>query len=377
MIETKFWKPSLTSQFDVCPIPFRLDTYRGCIYNCRYCFARDFVLFSRRNSNMDFTDLIANNGNQLRKWINKTLNKEDDYRKGEEIAFKERLPIKIGATSDPFPIQEKEYKVTYSLLTALHEIDYPVEIQTKNPEILAYYSKDFKNPNWAIAVTLISTNEDFLKICEPNAPSCKRRLKAIEKLVKEGKNVMIKCQPSIYPVILSDLPDLVKQISNNGCWALNTEGLKIRITMNEKEQEQFKIISDFLGYDLRHTYIKEIKTTSDYELSKRKKLEYTKLAEELCNTHKIKYFTADNNMGTIGCGLECCGTEILRNYKIWGGSSRSLFFSETGKESEKLGNCFANFIRDKSGKKKNKTLNELVQHTNKSVKKKKFFNHLK
>lgn len=33
-IPRKFWAPSVTSQFKVCPIPFHFDTYRGCTYGC-------------------------------------------------------------------------------------------------------------------------------------------------------------------------------------------------------------------------------------------------------------------------------------------------------------------------------------------------------
>jgi len=50
MINRKFWKPSVTSQFKVCPVPYHMDTYRGCTYGCLFCFARDFIQFARRNS---------------------------------------------------------------------------------------------------------------------------------------------------------------------------------------------------------------------------------------------------------------------------------------------------------------------------------------
>lgn len=31
---------SITSQFSFCGLPFRLDTYSGCAFNCTFCFAR-------------------------------------------------------------------------------------------------------------------------------------------------------------------------------------------------------------------------------------------------------------------------------------------------------------------------------------------------
>ncbi|MBN2838665.1 MAG: hypothetical protein JXM74_07895, partial [Fusobacteriaceae bacterium] len=183
-MESKFWMPSITSQFKVCPVPFHMDTYRGCSYNCSYCFARDFVMFSRRNTEKTFTDLVSNESDKFGKWVERTLKKDYCYTKSHEVAFKEKIPLKIGATADPFPFIEKTNKITYNVLKILNEIDYPVEIQTKNPEILLEdYYRELDNANHVIAVTIITTDESFAKVCEPNAISVERRLSAIRKLV--------------------------------------------------------------------------------------------------------------------------------------------------------------------------------------------------
>ena len=366
----KFWKPALTSQFSVCPIPFHLDTYRGCIYNCLYCFARDVTTFSRRNQeNNSFTYVEGNRPEKIKSWLDKTIKKvKYDYKNGEEIAIKERIPLKIGANSDPFPPFEKRWKITYRVLKIFHKYDYPVQIQTKNPEILLSYADDFKNPNWAVSVTLITTDEKFCKICEPNAPTPQERLSCIKKLTDKGIKVMVKIQPCIYPKILEDLPELVKQIKNSGAWAFNTEGLKIRKSMPSNEQKIVQVIGDYLKINLRKFYKKENNLTrTDYELSKKKKLEYVRLAEKLAKKHGLKYFSADNdNFGCIGAGCECCGTEVLRNYKIFGNNTRSLRFSAKNNVSDKLGNCYVNFCR---GMNKNLTINDYMKKILSGVKK--------
>ena len=360
MIEKKFWSPSLTTQFMVCPIPYHMDTYRGCTYNCRYCFARDFVCFSRRKAeHKEFSYLIGNRADLLKNWIERTMKAPYNYNKGEEVALKERIPIKIGATADPFPFVEVDERVTYDILKVFHEYDYPVEIQTKNPAILATYADEFENPNWSIAVTLISTDEKFVKVCEPSAMSPKKRLSAIKKLTDMGLKVMVKCQPAIYPKIMGDLPDLVKSIKEAGCWAFNTEGLKVRISMPVEEQKIFQEVGDYLGINLRETYKEEAKTGSDWELSNEKKMEYTRLAESLAKQYDIKYFSADNRMGKVGDGCECCGTQALRNYKIWGGSDRSKVFGASPNDSKELGKCQVNFCR--STKYLGKTMDEVAK----------------
>lgn len=107
---------------------------RGCVYNCRYCFARDIVTFARRKSDhKSFSSLIGNRADLLDSWIQRMLAKDFDYTKGSEVALKERIPIKIGANSDPFPPIESKEHITYDTLKVSEKYDYPLEIQTKNP----------------------------------------------------------------------------------------------------------------------------------------------------------------------------------------------------------------------------------------------------
>ncbi len=362
-METKAWYPSLTSQFLICPIPFHFDTYRGCQYNCSYCFARDFVTFSRRNSkHKESTYLIGNTPASFMKWMNKVdKQNEHNYNKGEEVAIKERIPMKIGATADPFPYIEAKERITHDILSTLDLFDYPTEIQTKNPEILASYCDEFKDANWTIAVTLISTDEKFIKICEPNAPSAQSRLDAIKKLTDKGFKVMVKIQPAIYPKVLADLPLLIKKVAEAGCWAVNIEGLKIRISMPKEEQKLFQTIGDYLNLDLRDLYrTKGEKTGSDWEMSKELKQFYVDEAISHCKEHKIKCFIADNDMGKIGDGYECCGTGVLKDYKIWGCNSRTRSWGLADNESHELGKCVVNFTRSYDSKKP-QTMNEVAQ----------------
>ena len=369
MIEKKFWKPSVTSQFPVCPIPFHMDTYRGCAYNCLYCFARDFVTFSRRNSeHKEFSYLVGNKADSLDKWIQRTLAKPYDYNNAAEVAFKERIPIKIGATSDPFPPNEAKDKITFDVLKVFEKYDYPLEIQTKNPVVLASYSDAFENPNWVISVTLISTNDEFLKVVEPNAPSAKSRLAAIKALTSSGKKVMIKIQPAMYPQVLTDLPDVVKAAKEAGCFGFNIEGLKIRKTMPKSEQLLFKKISKVLGYDLREFYIKQgVGTGSDWEMPDKTKMEYIDFANILASTNDLKFYVADNNMGKIGCNGECCGTEVLHDYKIWGNNTRTKAFGDCSKYSKVFGQCKANFMRSQANN--DKTLDEVMKERSQKPKK--------
>jgi DNA repair photolyase len=338
-MEQVFWCPTITSQIAICPVPFHLDTYRGCSYNCSYCFARDFVTFHRKRvgkTDIRFTTLVANDPVKFRAWVDKVEKSDYDYRFPERVAFKERIPLKLGATADPFPPIEHSLRVTYEFLSILHEIDYPVEIQTKNPELLlddCYRVMD--SANHVVAVTIISLDDDFVKVCEPGAISVQRRLSAIRELTDLGKKVIVKVQPAIYPKILDDLPSMVPAFVNSGAFAFNIEGLKIRISMPVVERLIMQKIGDYLDVDIRKFMQSENHiTSSDYEISLVHKLEYIKLAQKLATQHGIDFYVADNCHYKYSCDSECCGTKVLHDYRLWANNERTRMFPVSNPSTE-------------------------------------------
>jgi hypothetical protein len=94
-------------------------------------------------------------------------------------------------------------------------------------------------------------------------------------------------------------------------------------------------------------------------MTKQKKLEYIQKAHELAKKYNLKFYAADNNMGKIGCSGECCGTEVLHNYKIWGNNSRSSACGDCSKYSQELGKCNVNFVRSQTNK--DKTMDEVAR----------------
>lgn len=321
MIEITSKTPKLTSQYAVCPIPYRLDTYTGCTYGCKYCFARDIIQHVRKIGKQEitsFSHLTGMNTESFKKWISNTLNNKGTT--ADRIAFRERIPVKIGGVADPFPIIERTEKITYEVLKILDEIDYPVQVTTKNPAILAEYVDDFlqndHKPNWAVSVTIITADEGFRKAIEENAPSIDSRFEAIKQLTSKGIPVLVKIQPVFYPYIMSQLDELAKRVFESGAYAIQMEGLKVRVSMDKNEQAVYKEMSDYVGYDIREWYkANGIKTSSDYELRTSDKMKYIDKTKELCSHYGLKFFAGDNDCRCHGCSGECCGTEILRNYK--------------------------------------------------------------
>ena len=86
---------------------------------------------------------------------------------------------------------------------------------------------------------------------------------------------------------------------------------------------------------------------------------YTDLAER----YGIKFFNADNMVvGRYGCSAECCGTDFLRNHKVWGGARRALAFPDGLDCSQEFGKCLVNFTRSDTNN--NRTISQVCREYN-------------
>ncbi len=353
-VERKFWAPSVTSQFCVCPIPYHFDTYRGCTYGCLFCFARDMIEFARRNQELSHRKqsyLEGNDPKGLARWVEKTMAMPYDYTKAETVAFKERIPVKIGATADPFPVVEKWEHITYDCLKIFGQLDYPVQISTKNPEVFLSYAKDFVGANIALNVSCSFCDDEVARKIECGAISPTRRFEAIKELADMGFKVTVRIQPFILPYSEKEAGKFIKTLADYGVWGFETEGLKLRVTLSAREKLIYRKIGAALGYDIiayykKHGMIESGDRVYSVEDKRRMLSTYTYLG----NKYGVKFFNADNLIDSrYGCGCECCGTEFLRNHKIWGGSRRAMAFKDSGYvSSEEFGKCLVNFTRSQN-----------------------------
>jgi DNA repair photolyase len=102
---------SITSQFAFCGLPLRLDTYRGCGFQCSYCFARN------RGGNSPGETIRPANFKQIDTILERALNQNG---KGVIAEFlRRRTPIHFGGMSDPFQPAELKHRVTASALRSL------------------------------------------------------------------------------------------------------------------------------------------------------------------------------------------------------------------------------------------------------------------
>lgn len=353
-MEKRFWYPAINTNFCVCPCAYRLDTYKGCVFNCSYCYARKITNHCRSKSkkwddNHSFNKyLVKLDYEKFERWCDR-INKssyEDLNNIAYKIAFKDRVALRIGCMSDPFPYIECEEKATYNTLKILNKYDYPVIISTKNPEPLIEYYKDFKKPNWIIACSAISIDDCFNKSIELNAPLITNRLKAIKELNSLGANTIIRLQPLIYPYHIKHAKEIINYFSTLGIKGIILETLKINSLVTEQEKKFINILNKQLGYDIIE-YFKECKNANHGTFIYSNDIinEMIDKYIELCKEYKLKAYVGENSLRCKSCSNECCGTEYLNNY--------NTFLS-----SPNIMNCKADFIYsyNKSSQKKYKEL---------------------
>lgn len=167
-----------------------INPYVGCGHGCVYCYARFIKRFTGHTEEWGtFVDARVNIADILKKQL-----KSPRY-KGERIF--------IGTVTDPYQPIEKKYKLTRDILKVLMDYKNSVSILTKSDLVLRDIDllKKFKNID--IDFTVTTLDEKWKKFTEPNSPAIRERLKAMEKLTKEGITVLAMMGP--YWPVFTDL----------------------------------------------------------------------------------------------------------------------------------------------------------------------------
>ena len=171
------------------PFDRSINPYRGCEHGCIYCFARPSHAYLGLSPGLDFeTRLVArpNAANVLRQELSKPRYKV--------------APIAIGTNTDPYQPIEKDHRITRACLQVLSEFNHPVAIVTKGAMIER--DLDILGPMAArglvrVGVSLTTLDAGLSRRMEPRAPSPKRRLLMIKRLVESGVPVRVMTSPVI------------------------------------------------------------------------------------------------------------------------------------------------------------------------------------
>jgi DNA repair photolyase len=184
-VETYKYPIALTQQFIMCGNSFRADTYSGCDFGCKYCFANN------RGGGVKKSFLLSDIG------IIRSVFKNCNGKSLTSELIKNKVPLHLGGMADPFQERELEHGVTKEFLKLSSAYKYPVNISTKTGKIPEDYF-DILNPEiHTFQVSLIGTSNEYIRRFETNTPLPHERIELIKKLKSKGFWVSVRIQPLI------------------------------------------------------------------------------------------------------------------------------------------------------------------------------------
>lgn len=285
----------LTQQFRFCGNAFRADTYQGCDFGCKYCFAnyRGAIGVLRKNND---SNSIPANIDIFKKYMDN---------KGSGLTqelINRKVPIHLGGMSDPFQRLELKECATLKFLKIFKE--YPVSISTKTANLKKEYW-DVLDPKYHVfQISLFSDNEKTIRKFEENTPTVKERIDFIKELKRRGFWVSVRIQPLID---VNEAISLLNKLDGYIDFA-TVEHIKVVKTGNSQlRYELFKLLGNYSGkLKIRHNYYK---------------LPYTDLKHDIviikANTN-IRIGIGDNEIHELSDTNNCCGLDCMpKSFSNW------------------------------------------------------------
>ena len=151
--------------------PYVINPYTGCQHNCSYCYAHFMKRFTGHKEPWgQFIDVKVNAPDLLRLEINK----------------KKPGRVWISGVCDPYQPLEAKYKLTRQCLEILAQNNWPVIVQTRSPLVLRDMDILIKGRGFEVGFSVTTADDSVRKLFEPNAPSIKERVRALDELHQAG-----------------------------------------------------------------------------------------------------------------------------------------------------------------------------------------------
>ncbi len=181
------WSSSLCT----CPPKYTLNPYTGCSHACIYCYITSYIpnAFSVRIKK----DLIR----KLRRDI-KGIDKN--------------LFVSMSNSSDPYPPIERNLGITRGVLELFMHNDIRYQIVTKS-DIVKRDIDILSESRCSVAITITTLDEKLAKKMEPNAPTPKQRIIALEELHDNSIPVTVRIDPIIPFINDNEVDKIIDRLS--------------------------------------------------------------------------------------------------------------------------------------------------------------------
>jgi len=174
----------------------------GCVHNCIYCYTKGYSVYPGDDSIEIYKDMAE--------------------RIADEIKRKRKKPIAVYfcPSCDPFQPLMQIQQVTFDVMKTLLENNIGVQFVTKGKmpdEIYGLFEKHHSKIAGQIGLT--SVDDKILSIIEPAAANTQERLDQLEKLIKIGVKMSVRCDPMIHGFTDANeqLDSLFSAVAQTGC----------------------------------------------------------------------------------------------------------------------------------------------------------------
>lgn len=247
---------SLSPRIGICALPLNLIPYRGCSNACAYCFVNQMARgnIARKPGVRDRKFYAAADSlDRLIKFLQVSRGqcRLEDLPKGQQLHgwfFRQRIPARLSALTDPFMRLEKTRRKSYEMLNLCKAYAYPVVINTKGGDIFDSYLELIASlPHRIVQVSLLSVDEEVVREYEPNSPPVAQRLAAIKKLLTWGVYVSVRLAPLIPDVRITGQEHLeryARALSAVGVTHVNVGPLRVQrgVQMNTENPTMQRVM---------------------------------------------------------------------------------------------------------------------------------------
>jgi DNA repair photolyase len=185
---------------------YTLNPYRGCAFNCSYCYAPAFV----------FNDEARQNWGR---WVGVKESAEQLLRIAGRKGKLRNKNVYLSTVTDPYQPLERKLELTRACLKVL--IDYPprlLTVQTRSPLVVRDRDlfQQMQPGRIAVCMSITTDDETVRRIFEPACAPIEARLKAIRSVREAG----IPTQASIAPLLPCNPEKLAELLDGAVNWVV-------------------------------------------------------------------------------------------------------------------------------------------------------------
>jgi DNA repair photolyase len=187
---------------DYLPFDWTINTFRGCVHACTFCFARNTHTYLDLDAGRDFEREIVVKVN-----VPELLRAEL-----ARPSWKREL-VAIGTNTDPYQWAESHYRFMPPIIEALRDSETPLSVLSKSPlplRDLDLYLELAEVADVSVNFSVPTLDEKIWRETEPHTPHPRKRLEAVAKFNEAGIPSGVLVAP-LMPGI-NDSPELVEEI---------------------------------------------------------------------------------------------------------------------------------------------------------------------